>query len=314
MTPGLPKSATHRKARLGLFRSSGWDVIPAALLYLQFGLIVGFILIWPQLSWPARLGCGAFYALSVGWCLDTIAHNFVHNPFFASEWMNRLTGHVLTLVLASPQTGYAYTHMRHHAGSSDRIGADGRTIDPISLYQYGADGKAEPVWSYALRQYWRDEGPLRVIARIAARRPAEARAARQELMAMLAVYAGLLAVNWQAVLFLAPWFYLGQVFSSLIAYYEHFGAEPEVPLATGISTYAPLYNWVFFNNGYHNEHHARPKAHWTQMPAVRRETEPGQRAAGARTLRAAHFLGFLDRWTWRVPTARAARSPRQVRA
>ncbi|WP_309606080.1 fatty acid desaturase, partial [Phenylobacterium sp.] len=55
------------------------------------------------------------------------------------------------------------------------------------------------------------------------------------------------------------------------------------------------YNLVFLNNGYHAEHHYRPKQHWTRMPALRAEILPEQRAAGVRVIWPAHFLGFLDR-------------------
>jgi hypothetical protein len=32
------------------------------------------------------------------------------------------------------------------------------------------------------------------------------------------------------------------------------------------SHYGWLYNWCFFNDGYHVEHHLRPFEHWTQLP------------------------------------------------
>jgi hypothetical protein len=33
-----------------------------------------------------------------------------------------------------------------------------------------------------------------------------------------------------------------------------------------VSHYGRLYNWLFFNDGYHVEHHARPARHWTTLP------------------------------------------------
>ncbi|PCC73255.1 Fatty acid desaturase [Nannocystis exedens] len=39
--------------------------------------------------------------------------------------------------------------------------------------------------------------------------------------------------------------------------------------AAGISHYGRIYNLLWFNDGYHAEHHARPGAHWTTLPAVR---------------------------------------------
>ncbi|WP_242923350.1 fatty acid desaturase [Caulobacter sp. CCUG 60055] len=291
-----------------LFRYSYWDAIPAALVFIQLGLMLAFFIAWPQLSWPARIGCACLYAASIGWNLDSVSHNFIHNPFFKSRLLNRITEFALTLELGVPQTMYKYVHMRHHAGNSDRKAADGTTIDPISLYRYGADGKAEPMLSYVFMQFWRDDDPFTVARLIRAKRPDEARRAMTEFWVMVAVYAVLALINWKFVLLLAPFYYLGQCISFLIAYYEHLGAEPDVPVATGVSTYEPVYNWVFLNNGYHAEHHHRPKWHWSQMKALREETREEQKAAGVRTIGPAHFLGFLDPSTWKVPTARAART------
>lgn len=43
--------------------------------------------------------------------------------------------------------------------------------------------------------------------------------------------------------------------------------------AGGISHYGRIYNWMWFNDGYHAEHHGAPGAHWTTLP--------GRRIAGA---------------------------------
>jgi fatty acid desaturase len=291
------------KVHLGLFRYSGWDAIPAALAYAHLGLLLAFLLAWPAMTWPERVLGAAAYGAAIGWSLDSVSHNFIHNPFFAWEPLNRLTSLALTLSLGTPQTMYKYVHMRHHAGNSDRIGKDGHTVDPISLYQYGYDGKVEPTWSYVFKQFWRDDGPFTVAAKIRARRPKEARQALQEFWAIVGVYGVVLVLNWRFVLLLAPFYYLGHCLSFLIAWYEHAGADPDQPIATGVSTYEPVYNWAFLNNGYHAEHHHRPKVHWTKMAALREETRSEQAAAHVRTLRVAHFLGFLDRTAAPVPTA-----------
>jgi fatty acid desaturase len=303
----MDRQRTKPRPHAGLFRYSAWDVLPAALAYAHLALLLAFFLAWPQMTWFERSAGAVLYALAIGWSLDSVSHNFIHNPFFAFEPANRITSLVLTLELGTPQTMYKYVHMRHHAGNSDRIGADGRTLDPISLYQYGGDGKIEPAWSYVLRQFWRDDGPFTVARAIRAKRPREARQAMQEFWTIVVVYGVLLVLNWRFVLFLAPFYYLGHCLSFLIAWYEHAGADPDQPIATGVSTYEPIYNWAFLNNGYHAEHHHQPKVHWTKMPALREATRDAQLAAGVRTLRYAHFLGFLDRTAPAVATAMPAR-------
>jgi len=47
-------------------------------------------------------------------------------------------------------------------------------------------------------------------------------------------------------------------------------------------------------NGYHAEHHFRPKVHWTRMRAFRDQILDQQRAVGVRVIMVPHALGFLD--------------------
>jgi fatty acid desaturase len=289
-----PTIAAPRR-RPALFRYTAWDIVPAALVWLHLALLAAFFLAWPALTWPARLLGGAIYAAAIGWNQDSVAHNFIHNPFFVSRTLNRLTEFALTLANGVPQTMYRHVHMRHHAGNSDRPDAQGGTIDPISIYKHGSDGEAEPMLAYVFLGFWRDDGPFTVAREIARKRPDEARRALQEFWLMVGVYVALAAVRWEFVVVLAPFYYLGQSLSFLIAYYEHLGGRPETPIAAGVSTYGPLYNLTFLNNGYHAEHHFRPKQHWTQMKALRSEIRADQQAAGVRVIRPPHFLGFLDR-------------------
>lgn len=294
-----------------MFRYTAWDAVPAALAFGHLALLAVFFAQWPHMGWPLRLGCAGLYAFAIGWSQDSVAHNFIHNPFFVSRTLNRLTAYALTLTNGAPQTMYAYVHMRHHAGNSDRPDATGQTVDPISLYRHGADGLAEPMLSYVLLGFWRDDGPFTVARAIAAKRPAEARQALREFWLLVAVYGAALAARWDFVLTLAPFYYLGQSFSFLIAYYEHLGADPDEPAATGVSTYQPVYNLVFLNNGHHGEHHYRPKQHWTRMASLRSEmTAQGRRWP---VIKRSHFLGFLDPWTRSVPVARRGRASERSR-
>lgn len=296
------------KARRRVFRYSAWDAAPAVLAFAHLAAIAMFMIAWDGLSWPARLFGGCLYAFAIGWSQDSISHNFIHNPFFTSKLANRITEYALTIANGVPQTMYAYVHMRHHAGNSDYPDADGKTRDPISLYLNGADRKAEPMLPYVFMQFWRDDSPFAVAREITAKRPDDGKRALNEFWVMIAVFGVAFVMNWSFVLTMAPFYYLGQCLSALIAYYEHLGADPEVPIATGVSTYEPVYNFIFLNNGYHAEHHHRPKQHWTKMAHLRAETADEQRAAHVRVMGPAHFLGFLDPSSWKVPTASAKKA------
>jgi fatty acid desaturase len=275
----------------------------------QLALLMLFYSIWPSLSWPARIGWLLLYAFSVGWNLNSVAHNFIHNPFFRSDRLNRAMSMVITLALLSPQTMYRYIHLKHHAGNADRPGPDGSTIDPLSIYQHGEDGKPEPMLSYVFLQFFRDDDPFVLARKIGAKRPDQARQALQEFWAIVALYGALFAIGvfthrWTFVPLVVAASYLGQCVSNLCGYYEHLGGNPDKPIAWGVSTYEPIYNWVFLYNGYHAEHHFRPKVHWTKMVALRREIAAEQAREGVAVIRFAHFLGFLDPRTHRVPTAK----------
>ncbi len=84
---------------------------------------------------------------------------------------------------------------------------------------------------------------------------------------------GVILMLWSALLALAPRFFLtaylpgyaaGLLLCSLHGYYEHVRGT--------ISHYGALYNALFFNDGYHAEHHARPGTHWTRL---REQVRPG---------------------------------------
>jgi hypothetical protein len=91
---------------------------------------------------------------------------------------------------------------------------------------------------------------------------------------------------WTTMLSIQPRFFLtvylpgyaaGLLLCSLHGFYEH---------ARGtVSHYGTLYNFLFFNDGYHVEHHARPGAHWTTLrKLVRPGAEPSRWPAVLRWL------------------------------
>ena len=103
-----------------------------------------------------------------------------------------------------------------------------------------------------------------------------------------------LAWDWRAFLALVPFYYFGHCLSYLNGYYLHFGGKPDVPLAWGVSSYEKIYNRLWFNNGYHAEHHYRPRVHWTEMKPLHAQLADQQRVAGTRVIRLPHALAFLE--------------------
>ncbi len=86
----------------GILRHSHWDAVLIALSGVHGALLITAPSIW-------------VIALGFWWNSNTIAHNFIHLPFFRSVWMNRAFSAWLTLLLGVPQALWRQRHLAHHA-------------------------------------------------------------------------------------------------------------------------------------------------------------------------------------------------------
>ena len=179
-------------------------------------------------------------ALGLWWNANTIAHNFIHRPFFRSSAANRTFSAYLSLVLGVPQSLWRERHLRHHAETAR------------AAHSLHSNLKARPL----------------IDSRVFV-----------ETALVLALWTGL-GILWPRFFFLIylPGWSLGLALCQLQGHFEH---------ARGTTShYGWLYNVLFFNDGYHVEHHERPGAHW-------RELRPGIRAGG-RTSRWPPVLRWLE--------------------
>lgn len=276
-----------------LFAYSYWDVIPVVFGILHFAYLIGIFLWFDRLPWYANVLLGLVYAVSISWNINGISHNFIHNPYFKSEFLNRIFSLLESVTMVFSQTFYDAVHKRHHIGNSDRPDANGNTIDWLSIYRYGSNGEPENVWAYTFKSYFRDD-PAEIYREIKKRNPGLARFGVFEILcAILLVLVGFV-LNWKFMLFMVPFYYLGHCLSSLNGWYEHWRGNPDLPIAWGVSSYSKLYNLIWFNNGYHAEHHYRPKHHWTKMHELHLQIADKQKEAGVHVITWSHGLGFLQ--------------------
>jgi hypothetical protein len=84
--------------------ASQWDRAMAAMAVAQGALL----LLAPS---------AAAIALGVWWNSNTIAHNFLHRPFFRGRAVNRAFAAYLTVLLGIPQRLWKDRHLAHHAGA-----------------------------------------------------------------------------------------------------------------------------------------------------------------------------------------------------
>ena len=193
----------------GLFRHSSSDALFVALSLAHAALII---------SVPSI----ALIAIGMWWSSNTIAHNFIHRPFFRARSANRIYSGFLSLVVGVPQSLWRDRHLAHHAGVGHRL-------------------------------RWRADVAIETM-----------------LVAGLWVTIGVTAPAFLLTVYL-PGIATGLVLCQLQGFFEH--------AAGTTSHYGRVYNFLFFNDGYHVEHHARPGAHWRQLresvqPAARRSRWP----------------------------------------
>ncbi len=287
-------TVTYTSTNSRLFAYSRWDGVPVLAAGLQGAYLVSLFFLFLHLPWWALGLMGVVYSVSIAWNINGVAHNFIHNPYFRSQLFNRLFSVYESLVLGSSQTFYDCVHKRHHQGNSDRPDGTGETIDWLSIYRHGKDGEAENVWAYTFLGYFRDDiGQTYQVLK--ARSRVDARWGILEICLVISLYLSVLILNWRFMAYFLLFYYFGHSLSNLNGYYRHYGANPDLPIAWGVSNYGLLYNVVWFDNGYHAEHHYRPRVHWTRMRELHEQIKEEMRAAGVRVISTPHALGFLDR-------------------
>ena len=147
-------------ARRRFFAHSAWDVLPVLMGLAHLAFVALLFFGFHRMPWALWIPLALVYSVSISWSINSVSHNFIHNPFFVSTALNRIYSFVLSLSDGFSQEFYHHVHLRHHVGNMDRIGANGTTIDPLSIYRHGSDGKPESPWTYTFYSYFR---PKKVI-------------------------------------------------------------------------------------------------------------------------------------------------------
>ena len=101
------------------FRYSRWDAIPALCGVLQVAFLLWTFLAFEWLPLWAIIPAFLVVAMAYCWNLQCISHNFIHNPYFSSAWLNRLYGVLESLAIGMPHLLYHHYHLNHHAGDND---------------------------------------------------------------------------------------------------------------------------------------------------------------------------------------------------
>jgi hypothetical protein len=111
---------TPHDARTGIWRFSGRDANLVTLAALHAAILA---------MWPVA----PLIAVGVWWNSNTVAHNFIHRPFFRSAGMNHLFSAALSVLLGIPQTLWRERHLAHHAGVQWRLHVSRRLLAETAL-------------------------------------------------------------------------------------------------------------------------------------------------------------------------------------
>jgi fatty acid desaturase len=280
-----------------LFAHSRWDAVLVGLTLLEIALTAGATVSFsgflrthgPLPTAVAYVALGALLVFLNCTNFQCIAHNFIHKPFFRSRLLNRGFAVVNTLGLGAPQSLYRVHHLNHHRYGNDRKDPETQqTKDCSSTYRFSNHlERPEPLLSYAVL------GPLRMGLGEFLEEAKRLRLTGQivvESLAFVALVGALVAVDWRGMLlFFLPVWYLGQVAAYAENYLEHNHAIPGSSKTDSVSCYGALYNLVWFNNGYHQEHHFRPQVHWLDIKLVKAEMLP---ETERRVVRGAHWFNL----------------------
>src|SRR4051812_17102300 len=170
-----------------LFAYTRWDIAPVMAAVLHCVYFFGMFWLFPRVPLWVMLPLGFIYSVSISWNINGISHNFLHNPYFKLPLLNRLFSLLESLTVGFSQVFYEQVHKEHHMGNADLPDEAGHTIDPLSIYKHGHDGKPESIWSYVFCSYFRDD-PKAIYNAIARRSKSEAVWGIVEIVSFISLY------------------------------------------------------------------------------------------------------------------------------
>jgi len=280
------------KETMTFWQHSPLDMIPVAVTLTQLVLNFWLAATWSDRSLTEVLLLAPLCVMLLWYNVAVAIHNFIHTPWFTTKTANRVYGALNSINLGLPQILYRIHHFNHHRYENDRRGAGGLTRDYSSTFAHGRNGRQEHVITYCALGLFR-HGTAAAIRK--AGQTGIMSDVWFESIAVMAALTAFLSASWKfTIFFYLPVFYFGWCLAHLENYYEHYGASPEIRYANSVSYYGELYNRLFCNEGYHQEHHLRPQVHWTCRPEIREKLRKRKDTANRVVSAFPPLLGFLD--------------------
>lgn len=276
-----------------IWRYNRFDAMLLILSILQLFILFYLLNNWAFLGKIGKISGFLLVVFFTTYNIIIISHLFTHTPWFNSVWMNRLVSMINSINIGQSVQAYQLTHVRnHHRYNNDRKGVNGKTLDESSTFRCGKEGEHTSIWHYAVLgalstlvnifkyniwsifRLWRvgshESNLLSLVSRGVAKKQWELRQLQLDRFAYCMSLLIFLLVSWKWTLFCYfPAFFISLVLVNIQNYYEHFGAFPDSKMANSVSYYGKIYNFLTFNDGYHQEHHLFAAGHWSKMPKTR---------------------------------------------
>ncbi|ATL66809.1 fatty acid desaturase family protein [Nocardia terpenica] len=301
-----------------IWRHTPKDAALLGFTVAQLAVMIWFAWNWDGLGVAAAVGGFVLITVLTAYHIIVVSHLFTHVPWFVSARLNAAVSVLNSICIGQSVQIYHLTHVRnHHRYNNDPIGPDGTTGDTSSTYRDGRDGEHAPLLRYVVsgavdslitrgREVWAstrlwgvgsgETHLLSLVSRREPRRTRELRQIRADRAAHILSLAGFAALSWQwTLLCYLPAFFAALMLVNVQNYYRHFGADPGHRGADSVSYYGRVYNRLTFNDGYHQEHHLNPSAHWSQLTTVRERRRDLLDAQPRIISPVPAMLGFLHR-------------------
>ena len=238
-----------------------WVALAAALVVLQYD--------WPQTVFYV-LPFSCYLAIACG----TIAHNHNHCPTFVGKRANNVFGHVLTIFYGYPTLMWIPTHNINHHHFVNRPGDATITwrytnrhnlLVATTYFFVSSYFQREPINRYILRAKQSNRNLyVRIIFQYAF-----------WAIFFVSMLALSVALHFHQRLGFFVWFFslVVPAFCSVSVimffnYIQHVHADAWSETNHSRNFTGRIFNFCFFNNGFHTAHHAHPGLHWAALPAA----------------------------------------------
>ena len=240
-----------------MFKHQKRDGLLVGVMFIQLALIILPFLF--ELSLSSLVFLVIVNTFLIGTNYQCVAHNFIHNPFFKHTLINQIFSILNTLCIGIPQSIYKIHHLEHHRHNNNPA------KDVSSTFKYGKNGKEENIFLYSTLGVLRTD--MVALCKVARK---QSLLINFEIISLSIFIAILCLLNWQLFIgYILTSYLFGQFFALWENYCEHNHANFNDRKRDSVSCYNSIYNLVWFNNGFHQEHHYSPTIHWTKIAEVK---------------------------------------------